>query len=61
MEFSCPVCGKLIPRELLAIISHGEEHVIDEIKKKHPQWHKSDPLCKKCYDYYKTQIHPKGK
>ena len=55
--FSCSVCGKEIPRELLSVVGHYEGHIIDEIKKKHPQWVESDSLCNKCYKYYKKQIH----
>jgi len=60
MEFSCPVCGKIIPRELLGIVSHGEEHIVDEIKKKHPEWAESDGVCRKCYQYYRGQVRPHG-
>ena len=60
MDFRCPLCGEIIPRELLAITAHGQEHILDEIKKKHPKWVEKDGLCKKCYDYYKNQIHPGG-
>ena len=58
MQFTCPICGEEIPQELAAIIAHGENHVVNEIKKKHPNWAKDDGVCKKCYEYYKDQIHP---
>ncbi|MFC1514366.1 hypothetical protein ACFL5X_00495 [Candidatus Omnitrophota bacterium] len=58
MDYSCPVCGELIPQELSKIVAHGEGHVVDEVKKKHPDWVRSDGLCNKCYVYYKEQIHP---
>ena len=59
MEFICPTCGKRLPRELQEIIPHTEEHIVDAIKEKHPEWVESDGLCKKCYDHYKEQLHPK--
>ncbi|MBN2120819.1 MAG: hypothetical protein JW734_07180 [Candidatus Omnitrophica bacterium] len=56
MDFTCPLCGKHIPKELLVIMAHTEAHIIEEIKKKHPEWAKEDALCKKCYEYYKQQL-----
>ena len=58
MQFICPTCGKSIPRELMCIIPHTEEHIIDEIKKKHPDWIGKDGICKRCYEYFKSQLHP---
>jgi hypothetical protein len=56
MDFICPVCHKKIPYELHAINSHTERHIVDEIKKKHPEWVEGDGMCGKCYDYYKKQL-----
>jgi hypothetical protein len=58
MDFICPTCGKHLPRDLKHIIPHTEEHIIDEIKKKHPDWIEKNGMCSKCYDYYKKQLHP---
>lgn len=57
-DFVCPTCGKKMPRELAVIIPHTEEHIIEVIKSNHPDWAESDGLCKKCYEYYKRQLHP---
>lgn len=59
MKFTCPNCGKEMDADLLVIVPHNEEHIIDEIKKKNPDWVESDGICKKCYEYYKSQLHPK--
>ncbi len=59
MEFICPTCGKKLPRELLIIIPHTEEHIMDAIKKNHPDWSTEDGICKKCYEYYKEQMSQK--
>lgn len=56
MEYNCPTCGKVIPRDLKVIISHTEDHIIDVIKKKRPEWVEKDGLCRRCYDYYKKQL-----
>lgn len=58
MDFICPTCGKHIERDLLLIIPHTEEHIVELIMKEHPEWIESDGLCKQCYEYYKKQLHP---
>jgi len=55
-EFVCPTCNKEMPRDLLVVVPHTEEHVIDVIKKRHPKWTEENGVCKKCYEFYKTQM-----
>ncbi len=57
-DFICPTCNENMSRDLDIVIPHTEEHIIDAIKKKHPNWVESDGICKKCYEYYKSQLHP---
>ena len=57
-DFICPTCGQRMQRELTIIIPHTEEHIMDVITKKHPNWVEADGICKKCYEYYKSQLHP---
>jgi hypothetical protein len=45
-----------MPRDLLIVIPHTEQHIVDEIKKKHPGWAEGNGVCKKCYEYFKTQM-----
>lgn len=56
MEYTCPVCGKKIARELDVIIDHTDSHIVDAIKKQYPKWSEADGSCRKCYDYYKSQM-----
>jgi len=58
MIFICPTCGKEMPQDLLVIVPHTEEHIIEEIKKKHPDWEEGKGVCKKCYEYLKKELHP---
>ncbi|NQT95838.1 MAG: hypothetical protein HQ572_05250 [Candidatus Omnitrophica bacterium] len=58
MQYRCPVCEMEMPRDLLVVIPHTEEHIVDIIKDKHPEWVESNGLCKKCYEHYKQQLHP---
>jgi len=57
-NFICPTCGKVMKRDLAIIVPHTESHIIDVIKKKHPEWIDADGICKRCYDYYKKQLPP---
>ena len=56
MEYTCSVCNKNVEGDLLVYINHTEEHIIDEIRTKHPEWETKDGLCKKCVDYYRQQM-----
>ena len=55
-DFVCGTCGKALPRDLLVIIPHTEEHIVEAIRKKHPDWSEPHGICKKCYNYYKEQM-----
>jgi len=59
MEFTCPICSQEMPRDLQIIAPHTEGHIVDEIKKTHPDWAQENGVCKKCYEHYKNQLHPK--
>ena len=59
-EYQCSVCGKKVKDDLLVYIGHTETHIIDEIKKYHPEWVQDDGLCAKCVDYYKGQLKGRG-
>ena len=56
IKYTCPICNKKMPRDLLIYMDHQQEHVVEEIKKKHPEWVEKNGLCKKCVDYYKRSI-----
>jgi hypothetical protein len=54
------MCGKKVQRELMVFISHTEDHIAEEIKKKHPEWKEESGVCRKCLDYYKEQLKGQG-
>jgi len=58
MDFICPTCNESMSRDLLVVMSHTEEHIIDVVKKNHPSWIEKNGLCKRCYEHYKKQLHP---
>jgi len=41
----------------MLIIRHTEKHIIDAIKKSHPEWKDTEELDRKCYEYYRSQLH----
>ncbi|NQT90251.1 MAG: hypothetical protein HQ558_03255 [Candidatus Omnitrophica bacterium] len=59
MDYICPVCDKRMPRDLSEILPHTEEHITEIIKRDHPDWVEADGVCKRCHEYYKSQLHPK--
>ena len=56
MDFICPTCGKAIPRELTQIIPHTETHIIEAIKKNHPDWVEEGGVCKKCLEHLRNEM-----
>ncbi len=43
-------------RDLALFLSHTDQHVIDQIKREHPEWATADGVCKPCAEYYKKQL-----
>lgn len=54
--YRCPVCQETMSRDLARFLSHADQHILDEVKKRHPDWVEADGLCQKCVDYYKGQM-----
>ncbi|MBP7217145.1 MAG: hypothetical protein KBA46_07690 [Candidatus Omnitrophica bacterium] len=59
MNYICPICNKELPPDVFSYVKHGEGHIIEEIKKSHPEWSEKDSLCIKCYAYYKKSLRGK--
>lgn len=56
MVYTCSACGEKVKGDVLVYINHTEQHIIDEIKAKHPEWVEEDGICQRCVDYFKGQI-----
>ena len=56
MSYRCSLCNENVEGDLIVFKEHTEEHIIDEIKKKHPEWVRKDGACQKCIDYFKAQL-----
>lgn len=52
LYYFCSVCKQKVERDLVKYIHHTEQHIIDAIKKKHPDWNCSDGLCPKCLECF---------
>lgn len=49
----CPICKKMVSENLVDTCESAHQYVIDNIKKKHPNWVEKDGACPKCIEYYK--------
>lgn len=56
MDYKCTVCGDVVPDNLKDYIDHTENHIVDIIKEKHPDWVEESGICHKCHEYYKEQM-----
>lgn len=56
MAYSCSVCGEKIEGDLVTLQEHTDKHIIDLLKYDHPEWVKSNGICPKCVEYYRTEI-----
>ena len=54
--YQCPICNEKLPRDAALFLDHGNQHVIDSIKKAHPKWVSTDGVCRGCYDYFIKQM-----
>lgn len=55
-DYTCPLCGRKVRRDLALFLNHTNEHVIDAIKKEHPEWVESDGTCQPCAEYYEKEL-----
>jgi hypothetical protein len=55
-QYICPTCGQAMERDLLVFIAHTDQHIVDEIKKRHPEWITKDGFCLKCLEYFKKAM-----
>ena len=56
MDYKCNLCGEVVKDDLKEFVEHTENHIIDLIKKDHPDWVENNGLCRKCHDYYKREL-----
>ena len=54
--YQCPLCGRRLARDLVVYLNHTEEHVMEQIKKEHPEWVAENGVCQPCAEYYRRQL-----
>ena len=54
--YICPTCGERMDRDLILFMKHTDAHVVEELKKLHPEWITNDGYCPKCLDHYKAAM-----
>ena len=54
--YTCPTCGEKMERDLSLFMDHTDKHIVDEVKKLHPNWLTADGYCPKCLDYFKRAM-----
>jgi len=54
--YTCPLCNETMDRDLIKFLGHGEQHIIDEILKTHPEWASADGACGECVEYYRKAM-----
>ena len=56
MEYLCTACGVKVNADMMVYREHVNKHVIDLIKNDHPGWVEQDGICKKCVEYYESEL-----
>jgi len=56
IPYQCPICGEPIDKDIAVYIDHTEQHIVDEIKKDHPNWGGQDGTCRRCLEHYRGQM-----
>ena len=56
MDYTCSVCQNKVSGDLMVYKDHTDKHIVDLVKHDHPDWVENDGLCKKCFDYYQSEI-----
>ncbi len=52
-QYQCPLCQEKMDRDVVVFGEHIEGHIIDEVKKQHPDWVALNGACPKCVEYFK--------
>ena len=56
MIYQCDLCTKKVSGDMLVYADHTQNHVIDLIKHDHPEWVETSGVCRKCLEYYQSEI-----
>src|SRR3989338_6340284 len=54
--YTCPTCGERMERDLLLFTRHTDAHIVEALKKIHPEWITDEGYCPQCLDHYKAAL-----
>ena len=54
--YQCALCQDKIENDLLVYHGHVEQHIVEIIKRDHPEWSEKDGMCQKCLEYLRAQL-----
>lgn len=55
-HYVCSTCHQKVEGDLVRYIHHTELHIIDVIKKRHPDWDCTEGLCPKCLECFRKAM-----
>jgi hypothetical protein len=56
MDYQCGACGAKVSGDMLIYRDHMNKHIIELIKNDHPEWVETGGICKKCVEYYQSEL-----
>ena len=54
--YTCPTCGEKMARDLVLFTRHTDAHIVEALKKTHPEWITDEGFCPKCLDHFKAAL-----
>ncbi len=55
-SYKCPVCEEIVQRDLIVFLDHTNQHILDKIRERHPEWATPEGICPKCVEYYQKLL-----
>ena len=53
-QYTCPVCGEQMAHDMIRFLSHVKQEIIQNIKKKRPDWTPEQGICPDCKSHYES-------
>ncbi len=56
MAYTCSVCNEKVEGDLIVFTEHTQDHIVELIKEKFPDWVEENGICQKCLNYFQSQL-----